>query len=192
MAALLAAVLAPAGCGDDDGAPESATTQADSTRPAERSAAAGRRPSALERRCGQAAARDAARALARAGFERPARLTPHASGNANLSSCRLSGPGTEVEITHDSAPAARRRYFIRITELSQFSATNRRLAPRPVSGVGAARLEGAGANWVPAQRRLLSIGSGTLQAVHLYARGVANRDLRAAAITLAREFERLQ
>ena len=115
MAALLAAVLAPAGCGDDDGAPESATTQADSTRPAERSAAGGRRPSALERRCGQA--------------------------------------------------AARRRYFIRITELSQFSATN---------------------------RRLLSIGSGTLQAVHLYARGVANRDLRAAAITLAREFERLQ
>lgn len=191
MAALLAAVLAPAGCGDDDGAPESATTQADSTRPAERSAAGGRRPSALERRCGQAAARDAARALARAGFERP-RLTPHASGNANLSSCRLSGPGAEVEITHDSAPAARRRYFIRITELSQFSATNRRLAPRPVSGVGAARLEGAGANWVPAQRRLLSINGGTLQAVHLYARGVANRDLRAAAITLAREFERLE
>ena len=30
------------------------------------------------------------------------------------------------------------------------------------------------------------------QAVHLYARGVANRDLRAAAITVAREFERLQ
>jgi hypothetical protein len=151
----------------------------------------GRRPSALERRCDQAAARDAARALARAGFERP-RLTPHASGSANLSSCRLSGPGAEVEITHDSAPAARRRYFIRITELSQFSATNRRLAPRPVSGVGPARLEGAGANWVPAQRRLPSIRSGTLQAVHLYARGVANRDLRAAAITLAREFERLR
>jgi len=192
VAALLAAVLAPAGCGDDDGAPESASTQADSTRPAERSAAGGRRPSALERRCGQAAARDAARALARAGFERPARLTPHASGSANLSSCRLSGPGAEVEITHDSAPAARRRYFIRITELAQFSATNRRLAPRPVSGVGAARLEGAGANWVPAQRRLLSIRSGTLQAVHLYARGVANRDLRAAGIRLAREFERLQ
>ena len=192
MAALLAAVLAPAGCGDDDGTPESATTRADSTRPAERSAAGGTRPSALERRCGQAAAHDAARALARAGFERPARLTPHASGNANLSSCRLSGPGAEVEITHDSAPAARRRYFIRITELAQFSATNRRLAPRPVSGVGAARLEGAGANWVPAQRRLLSIRSGTLQAVHLYARGVANRDLRAAGITLAREFERLQ
>jgi hypothetical protein len=191
VAALLAAVLAPAGCGDDDGAPESATTQADSTRPAEPSAAGARRRSALERRCDQAAARDAARALARAGFERP-RLTPHASGSANLSSCRLSGPGAEVEITHDSAPAARRRYFIRITELSQFSATNRRLAPRPVSGVGPARLEGAGANWVPAQRRLLSINGGTLQAVHLYARGVANRDLRAAAITLAREFERLQ
>jgi hypothetical protein len=191
VVALLAAVLAPAGCRDDDGAPESATTRADSTRPVEPSAAGGRRPSALERRCDQAAARDAARALARAGFERP-RLTPHASGSANLSSCRVSGPGAEVEITHDSAPAARRRYFIRITELSQFSATNRRLAPRPVSGVGPARLEGAGANWVPAQRRLLSIRSGTLQAVHLYARGVANRDLRAAAITLAREFERLR
>jgi len=103
----------------------------------------------------------------------------------------MDAPGAEVEVSHDEAPQARRRYFIRVTELAQFSATNRRLAPRPVDGVGARRLQGAGANWVPAQRRLISIKGGTFQAVQVYARGIGDRDLRTAAIEIAREFEKL-
>jgi hypothetical protein len=187
--AVLAAVVIAAGCGSD----EESTSQSASatTSPTQPSGGERARPSELERSCTRSAPRDAAAALARVGFEANRGLTPHPSGTENLSRCRLSGPGAEVEITHDSAPAARNRYFIRITELSQFSATNRHLAPRPVSGVGARRLEGAGANWVPAQRRLLSIRGGTMQAVQVYARGVSNGDLRAAAITVAREFEKL-
>jgi hypothetical protein len=56
------------------------------------------------------------------------------------------------------------------------------------------RLEAKGsgsANWVPAQRRLISIKGGTFQAVQVYARGVGDRDLRTAAIEIAREFEKL-
>ena len=59
-----------------------------------------------------------------------------------------------------------------------------------MEGVGARRLEGAGANGEPAQRRLISIKGGTFQAVQVYARGVGDRDLR-TAIEIAREFEKL-
>jgi hypothetical protein len=170
-------VVALASCGGGDGSPTVAPPVTQSAPPP---------PSGpLVRICDRAFARRALEALHGAGYRGELQSGPAASGSQRNSACRLRIERGRAEASLDSAPDAVQRYFNRITEASQFSSRDRELAPQPVEGVGARRLPGAGANWIPAFGELLSVRGSRVLIVSLSAPGIPDSRLESAAKDLS-------
>jgi hypothetical protein len=173
---VLAAFLAGCGGGGDAGtAAAPAVTQSAPPPPS----------GPLARICDRAFARRTLEALRVAGYRRELQSGPVASGSERSSACRLRLARGRAEVSMDAAPDAVQRYFNRMTEAAQFSTRDRELAPRPVDGVGARRLPGAGANWIPAFHELLSVRGNRVLIVSLSAPEVPDAELESAAKELS-------
>ena len=138
--------LAAAGCGS-----HSETTSTTAT-PAQPATTVAEPSGPLVRVCDRSLARQVRRALRSNEFQGKV-PSPTPTGTKRLSSCDFAKP---VEISMDAAPDAVQRYQNRITESAQFAVDDKHFQPRPIRGVGARSLGGAGANWLPWLNQLLS------------------------------------
>jgi hypothetical protein len=126
-------------------------------------------------------------ALARLAEERlGTKLVRHADPSPPLSRCRLSGPGTSINVYLDSGFAANRRYHNRIEETVQFNYENQAGVPHPVPHVGEKAAYNADASWIPALRSLLAVRGNRWLTVTISVAGKSNRKLRDEAAVLAR------
>jgi hypothetical protein len=108
-----------------------------------------------------------------------------------LSRCRLTGPGTSVNVYLDAAYAARQRYKNRMVEQAQFGAPDPAKLPHPVAGVGDRVAYDGDASWVPAYHSLFAVRGNRWLTVAYSAAGEPDRRLRANAAALARSAFRL-
>jgi hypothetical protein len=108
-----------------------------------------------------------------------------------LSRCRLTGPGTSINIYLDGGFAANRRYQNRIEETVQFNFENPAGVPHPVPHVGEKAAYNADANWIPALGSLLAVRGKRWLTVTISAAGKSNRKLLREAAVLARAGFRL-
>lgn len=115
-----------------------------------------------------------------------AALKRHATPAPPLSRCRLSGPGTSIEVFLDTGFAANQRYHNRIEETVQFNAENPAALPHPVPGVGEKAPYDADASWIPALRSLLAVRGNRWLTVTISVAGRTDRQLRDQAAVLAR------
>jgi hypothetical protein len=113
-------------------------------------------------------------------------LKRHAIPTPPLSHCRLSGPGTSVNIYLDAGFAANQRYHNRIEETVQFNGENPGGLPRPVPHVGEKAAYNSDASWIPALRSLLAVRGNRWLTVTLSVAGLSDRRLLARATVLAR------
>jgi hypothetical protein len=181
-AAALICVALISGCGDGDGSDEVAgTTAATPT-----VSTATEPPSGpAVRICDRRLAAAATMALREQGFRGPLGGKPAPSGTPRLSVCELAGRGAEVSVSVDAATDAVRRYQFRVTETAQFSGGDPENAPHTVKGVGDPRLGGAGANWLPRTKLLLSVRGRRVLIVDVSADGLKDDSLRDAAIQIS-------
>jgi hypothetical protein len=118
------------------------------------------------------------------------RLGIHLSRNSNpkppLSSCRLSGHGTEINVYLDSGFAAHQRYANRIEETVQFNGENPAGLPQPVAHVGEKAAYNADASWIPALKSLLAVRGNRWLTVTISVPGRSGDELRDQAAVLAR------
>jgi hypothetical protein len=178
---LAAAVLAGCGGDDDDdraAAPTAGTAPATTSTPAPASGPA-------VRICDRRLAGAATTVLREQGFRGHLGGKPIASGNSRLSVCELAGRGAEVSVSVDAATDAVRRYQFRVTETAQFSGGDPENAPHTVKGVGDPRLGGAGANWLPRTKLLLSVRGRRVLIVDVSADDLNDDALRDAAIQIS-------
>jgi hypothetical protein len=127
------------------------------------------------------------RALARlaegqAGIALTLRSTP----TPPLSRCRLSGPGTQVNVYLDAGFAANQRYHNRIEETVQFNGQNPDGLPQPVPHVGEEAAYNSAASWIPALGSLLAVRGNRWLTVTISAAGRSDAQLLAQAAVLAR------
>jgi hypothetical protein len=113
-------------------------------------------------------------------------LTQTADPSPPLSRCRLSGPGTEIDVFLDSGFAAHQRYSNRIAETVQFNTENPEGLPQPVPDVGEKAAYNADASWIPALNSLLAVRGNRWLTVTISVAGAADRELRDEAAVLAR------
>jgi hypothetical protein len=114
-------------------------------------------------------------------------LTRHADPSPPLSRCRLSGPGTQVNVFLDSGFAAHQRYANRIEETVQFNGQNPAGLPQPVPDVGEKAAYNADASWIPALHSLLAVRGNRWLTVTISAAGRSGQELRDEAAVLARD-----
>jgi hypothetical protein len=176
------AVLVLAGCGDDGSSDEGTFTTGAAPAPTVASEPDPAAP--LVRICDRALADRVEQVLAAQGF-RGQIGRPAATGSERLSQCRLDAGSAQVQFSLDAGRDAVRRYFNRITETAQFSGGDPEHAPHPVEGVGAARLAGHGANWIPNIHELLSVRGERVLIASVSASRLRDRQLRAAAVGLS-------
>jgi hypothetical protein len=113
-------------------------------------------------------------------------LKRHPTPAPPLSRCRLSGPGTEVNVYLDAGFAANQRYHNRIEETVQFNGQNPDGLPQPVPHVGEKAAYNADASWIPALRSLLAVRGNRWLTVTISQARRSDRELLAAAAVLAR------
>ncbi len=123
--------------------------------------------------------------VAEASGAKAPKLKVEASGSSALLACRYTAPGLKLHVNLDTASESRTRYQNRVTELAQFGFDDKKLAPHPVKGVGD-KINGGGANWVPATDQLFTVEGSRYLIVDFYIRGSAGADLRDGAVALAR------
>jgi hypothetical protein len=115
-----------------------------------------------------------------------AALKHHATPAPPLSRCRLSGPGTSVNIYLDAGFAANQRYHNRIEETVQFNGQNPDGLPQPVPHVGEKAAYNSAASWIPALGSLLAVRGNRWLTVTISVAGRGDRKLLAQAAVLAR------
>jgi hypothetical protein len=103
-----------------------------------------------------------------------------------LSRCRLSGPGTSINVYLDAGFAANQRYHNRIEETVQFNSENPAGLPQPVPHVGEKAAYNSDASWIPALRSLLAVRGNRWLTVTISVAGRSDRQLRDQAAVLAR------
>jgi hypothetical protein len=103
-----------------------------------------------------------------------------------LSRCRLSGPGTSVNVYLDSGFAANRRYRNRMEETVQFNSRDPGGVAHPVPHVGEKAAYNSSASWIPNLRSLLAVRGNRWLTVTISVAGKSDRDLRDEAAVLAR------
>lgn len=113
-------------------------------------------------------------------------LKRHATPKPPLSRCRLTGPGTSVNVYLDAGFAANQRYHNRIEETVQFNTENPAGLPQPVPHVGDKAAYNADASWIPALRSLLAVRGNRWLTVTISVAGRSDRQLRDQAAVLAR------
>ncbi len=118
-------------------------------------------------------------------------LKRHSTPKPPLSRCRLSGPGTSVNIYLDDGFAANQRYHNRIEETVQFNGENPAGLPQPVPHVGEKAAYNSDASWIPALRSLLAVRGNRWLTVTISVAGRGDRQLRDQAAVLARAGFRL-
>jgi hypothetical protein len=192
----LAACLVTAGCGGGSGTTAGSTSAGGATNgassgeaihePVQSRGTKGEDPSAEAATSLRISARDCA-ALGRLA-ERllGTALSRRADPSPPLSRCRLSGPGTEVNVFLDSGFAAHQRYANRIEETVQFNGQNPAGLPRPVPDVGERAAYNADASWIPALHSLLAVRGNRWLTVTISAARLSGRELREEAAVLAR------
>jgi hypothetical protein len=127
------------------------------------------------------------RALARlAEGQAGTALTLHSTPTPPLSRCRLSGPGTQVNVYLDAGFAANQRYHNRIEETVQFNGHNPGGLPRPVPHVGEKAAYNSDASWIPALGSLLAVRGNRWLTVTISVAGRSDAQLLAQAAVLAR------
>jgi len=114
-------------------------------------------------------------------------LRRRSAESLDQSICTFRGEGTTVRLNIDSAPAARRRYFNRVTEAAQLGGNDPGQRPQPVHGLGDEDALGpAGAYWVDDFRQLFVLRGERLFIYQLSAPGLGAGGARRAAARLAR------
>ncbi|HXF30865.1 MAG TPA: hypothetical protein VN522_05025 [Solirubrobacterales bacterium] len=113
-------------------------------------------------------------------------LRRRATPTPPLSRCRLTGPGTQVNVFLDTGFAANRRYHNRIEETVQFNGQNPTGLPQPVPHVGEKAAYNSAASWIPALHSLLAVRGNRWLTVTISVAGRADRRLLAQAAVLAR------
>jgi hypothetical protein len=113
-------------------------------------------------------------------------LTQNVDPSPPLSRCRLSGHRTQINVFLDSGFAAHQRYSNRIAETVQFNTENPEGLPQPVPRVGEKAAYNADASWIPALNSLLAVRGNRWLTVTIAVGGRSDRELRAAAVVLAR------
>jgi hypothetical protein len=127
------------------------------------------------------------RALARLAEGRTGTaLTLRSTPSPPLSRCRLSGPGTQVNVYLDAGFAANQRYHNRIEETVQFNGQNPDGLPRPVPRVGEKAAYNSDASWIPALGSLLAVRGNRWLTVTISVAGRSDAQLLAQAAVLAR------
>jgi hypothetical protein len=113
-------------------------------------------------------------------------LKRHATPAPPLSRCRLTGPGTSIDVFLDTGFAANQRYHNRIEETVQFNGQNPDGLPKPVPHVGEKAAYNSDASWIPALGSLLAVRGNRWLTVTISVAGRTDRQLLAQAAVLAR------
>jgi hypothetical protein len=113
-------------------------------------------------------------------------LKRRATPKPPLSRCRLTGPGTQVNVFLDTGFAANQRYHNRIEETVQFNGQNPDGLPQPVPHVGEKAAYNSAASWIPALGSLLAVRGNRWLTVTISVAGRSDHQLLAQAAVLAR------
>jgi hypothetical protein len=181
--AILAAVLALAGCGGDD---DSGSGSSDyKLRTTAFKSNAVREP-------GESGTMkvNSCRALSRAFVARTVKarsLKPSPNNSLDLSICDWDAGGRHVKLFVDTAPKAQLRYYNLLSEQHEYYNADPELKARQIKGVGEdSAYGGAGAWWTRGRNQLVAYDHDKIVKVRVNVRGWSDARARAAAIRIGK------
>ena len=179
---VIAALLLPVGCGDDDdggsgdGTRTTAFRKSELTKPAESGTLDARACEVLSKRF-----------VARSVGAAPGELQAEPNNSLDLTICEWHDRRARVKLLVDSAPRAQLRYYNLLAEQHEFHNADPARKARQIKGVGEdSAYGGAGAWWTRATRQLVAYDHDKMVKVRVNVRGFNDRAARAAAVRIAK------
>jgi hypothetical protein len=180
--AIVAAVLALAGCGGDDDSSSGSDYRLRTT--AFKSNAVrepGESGTMKVNSCGTLSSAFVARAV------RARSLKPSPNNSLDLSICDWDARGTHVKLFVDTAPKAQLRYYNLLSEQHEYYNADPELKARQIKGVGEdSAYGGAGAWWTRGRNQLVAYDHNKIVKVRVNVKGWSDARARAAAIRVGK------